>query len=363
MAKRVNWLWGAGAMLLAIAAGAGAAYWFAGRQGGGRLPVGSQVIPADALMTITLSTQAEQWQQLRRFGTRDTQSQVNEYIATWRDRLLTDTGWEYSQDIAPWIGSEVTLAFLSTDSAEAADLEGGLDEPANPFDPGLTNLAEQSVVWLLPVEASATAQPGLSQLTAGATPQAYGDVDIYQFDGEAGQSYWAALLERRMVVIALDRADLEAVIDTQADGPAVADVPGYGQAMQQVAVPNAFMQVYVNSAAAAEVAASNAVSGTPPQLTPLRQDSQGLVATARLADGGVDIDSATWLRPGTSQAFTGSTVGDVAAYLPDDAIAVMAGGNLQRLWEHLQQDEQARGLFSAENIRSVVDAFTGLSVE
>ena len=363
MARRVNWLWGLGAMLLAIAAGAGAAYWFVGRRGGGGLPVGSQVVPADALMTITLSTDEAQWKQMRRFGNRDTQSQMNQYIATWRDRLLTDAGLDYSEDVAPWVGNRITMAFLAAategdglDRSEAAP-EG---ETPNPFDPTLTTLEERGVVWLLPIAATGNAG-AIAEFTRNATPEPYRGVDLYQFNG-GNQSYWAALLDRQLVAITLSRGDLEAVIDTDAEAPAVADVPGYQQAIQQVAAPEAFMQVYVNSAAAAEVAASSAVSGTPPRLTPLRQDSQGVVATARLTASGVDIDSATWLKPNAGQAFTGSTVGDVAAHLPAEAIAVMAGGNLRRLWEHLQQDEEAQGLFSAENIRSVVEAFTGLSV-
>ncbi|MGB3616084.1 MAG: DUF3352 domain-containing protein, partial [Elainellaceae cyanobacterium] len=339
------------------------------------LPVGSSAVPADAFMTLTLSTEAEQWVQLRQFGTRETQSQLNQYIATWRDRLQSDVGLDYSQDIAPWVGRAVTVAFLapranSPDSLpELGNDDDDSPQPSNPFNPDLMTLERRSVVWMLPVDQPTNAQAALSRLEsdAASAPQAYGGVDIYQFQGRSqdneAQPYWAALLGRRLVAIAINRADVEAVIDAYGDAPSVADVPGYRQAIQRVATPQSFLQVYINSAAAAEVTAANSAQGTPPNLVPLQPENQGLVANASLTEAGIEIDSATWLKSGVGQSFTGNPVEDVASFLSPDTVFVMAGGNLQLLWQHLQQGSQTEGFLSADNIRKLVNAFTGLSLE
>ena len=376
MGRRVKWSLGIGAMLLAVAAGGLAAYWFVERRDGPTgLPLGSRAVPADALMTLTLSTDSDQWTQLRQFGTRDTQAQLNQYIATWRDRLLVDVGLDYSQDIAPWVGDGITLAVLASGTEDGNSLpdldpelnngDGAPPQPSNPFNPDLMTLERRPMVWLLPIAQPANAQAALSRLETetAAPPQVYQGVDIYQFQGDGAQPYWGALLGRRLVAIAINRADIEAVIASYGDAPSVADVPGYRQAIQQVATVDPLLQAYINSAAAAEVSAANSAQGTTPNLVPLQPESQGIVASASLTEAGVDIDSATWLKSGVGQSFTGSPVEDVAAFLSPDTVFMMAGGNLQQLWQHLQQSSQTDGFLSAENIRTMVDAFTGLSLE
>ncbi len=79
--------------------------------GPGELPVGSEVIPQDALMTISVSTDTGQWDKLREFGTPQSQAAIDQNLAGARDRILTANGFDYDRDIKPWIGREVTVAF------------------------------------------------------------------------------------------------------------------------------------------------------------------------------------------------------------------------------------------------------------
>jgi len=50
------------------------------------MPVGANIIPQDALLTLSLSDSA-QWQVLREFGTPQTQAELDKNLAQLRDRF------------------------------------------------------------------------------------------------------------------------------------------------------------------------------------------------------------------------------------------------------------------------------------
>ena len=107
-----------GAAALLIASGT-AAYWFLAQKPQQEvleeMPVGVEAIPQDALMTISITTETEQWAKLRQFGTPQTQAMFSQRLAELGDRLGND--YDYQQDILPWVGKEVTVAFLSEPAA------------------------------------------------------------------------------------------------------------------------------------------------------------------------------------------------------------------------------------------------------
>ncbi|MHC5830785.1 MAG: DUF3352 domain-containing protein, partial [Nostoc sp.] len=81
------------------------------------LLVGANMIPGDALFAVSLTTDTQQWQQLRQFGTRETQTELDKNLVELRDRFLTNNGYDFQKDIAPWVGDDVTIAFLAPDTA------------------------------------------------------------------------------------------------------------------------------------------------------------------------------------------------------------------------------------------------------
>ena len=98
---------------IALTAGGAGAYWLLRQRGGGEsLATGNELIPKQALVTFSMSTNGRQWKQLRSLGTPETQAKFNEQLAKLRDDLIDDSGLDYSKDIQPWIGDELTIAFL-----------------------------------------------------------------------------------------------------------------------------------------------------------------------------------------------------------------------------------------------------------
>jgi hypothetical protein len=106
----------AGAVLLVV--GGVTIFWWINRNTftPGTLPVGANLIPQDALMVVTVNTDVQQWRQLRSFGTTNSQPAFDQTLVGLRDQIFNQNGINYDQDIAPWVGPEVTIAQLSPQS-------------------------------------------------------------------------------------------------------------------------------------------------------------------------------------------------------------------------------------------------------
>lgn len=130
---------------LLIGGGTGAYWLFNQRQPFSRnLLVGANIIPQDALFAVSLSTNPEQWKKLQEFGTKESQTIVNQNLLQLRDRFLTSNGYNFERDIQPWVGDEVTLAILAPQVSKSATKPVSTNEDATPN--------QQSMVMVLPVE-------------------------------------------------------------------------------------------------------------------------------------------------------------------------------------------------------------------
>ncbi|HEY9889012.1 MAG TPA: DUF3352 domain-containing protein, partial [Candidatus Obscuribacterales bacterium] len=116
------------------------------------IPAGVNAVPQAAIAAVTLSTDTEQWEQLRQFGTPDTQAAFDRQLAEWRDRWLADYGLTFANDIAPWVGPEITVAWVP--EAAAATEEGTA-----------IALGSQRRLVLLPID-----DPEAAQISAAALP-------------------------------------------------------------------------------------------------------------------------------------------------------------------------------------------------
>ncbi|MGA9381579.1 MAG: DUF3352 domain-containing protein, partial [Phormidium sp.] len=156
------------AAIAAIITGGAAAYWvlIQEKNSWGNLPVGADLIPQDALMALSVSTNEQQWQQLREFGTSQSQAAFEQSLANLRDRFLTANGYNYQQHIQPWLGKQVTLAFLSPPKKTS---EGKLTKQITPATESENSESQapepekQSVVMVLPIDNTLHAKQILEQ--------------------------------------------------------------------------------------------------------------------------------------------------------------------------------------------------------
>ncbi|GAB4464304.1 MAG: DUF3352 domain-containing protein [Elainellaceae cyanobacterium] len=346
---------GAGAWLvtgaaIALVAGGGLGYWLSRQPKPGavsEVPAGLEAVPQDALLSLSISTRPSQWRQLREFGTPQTRARLDQALVNWRDRLLTSKGYRYDQDIQPWVGDEVTLALL----APAAETE------------------KPPAVWILPIEDVEAAQQSLSRLGVGAsaTSRSHNGVAIRTVPGTEGQTLSAAVLQDKLVLLSENAQAIERAIDAYQDGEALPQLLNYQYALSQTAVPEPFARLYVNGPQAKAIAAANSIQPVPLLgLTPL-QNNQGLVASARLTDTGVQLRGFNWL-PADSQIRyrVANTAGDLPRLLPDDALMVVSGGSFQQFWQGYSQQGgvvNPRNPLNPNTLRDGLLSTTGLNLE
>jgi len=348
-----------------LVVGGATAYWLLLQQNRslGNMPVGANIIPQDALMAISVSTDSAQWQQLQEFGTKQTQAELNKNLTQLRDRFLTANGYNYQQDIQPWVGKEVTIAFLSPQSNTSTP-------NSTPNPPATTADRQQSMVMVLPIENQAAAKQLLEKpkpLKQGKwIDRNYQGIQIKETQGLPAQNYSAAVLDQRFLVVTDNPQATERAIDTYKGGASLSQTAGYTQALDKIAAPQRFAQLYVNVPAAARVAAVNPARSFSPQGLAQLQDNQGLAATINLEPEGIRFKSISWLKPNSERLHqVENKAGKMQSRLPSETLMMLSGGNLQQLWQDYSRGAQSNPLapIRPEELRGGIKSLTGLDLE
>ncbi|MBW4663722.1 MAG: DUF3352 domain-containing protein [Chroococcus sp. CMT-3BRIN-NPC107] len=304
-----------------------------------QLPLGANVIPTDALITVSVSTEPSKWQQLREFGTSQTQATLDNYLVELRDRFLTDNGYNYQKDIQPWIGKEVTLAVVSTEASPGA----------------------QAMVMVLPI-----AKPALAaSLLSKPSPQGKTSDRVYKGSQiKATPNYSATVIDNRFLVVSDSPKATERAIDTYQAQNSLLKMPGFVEKFGEIAQENHFAQVYVNIPAAARLVNSDPKKLSP-QLAGLQQ-SQGLATTINLQPEGIELKSISWLKPDSERVhLVQNNAGKMQQLLPAETLMMVSGGNLQQLWLDYLRSVKTNPLtpIPPENLRAGVKNTTGLDLD
>jgi Protein of unknown function (DUF3352) len=355
------WLLPLAALAPAILGGV-AVYWIlASRNSASEtMPVGANIIPQDALLTVSFSTDTNQWQQLRSFGTTQTQAAFDRTLAQLRDRFLSPNGYRYQQDIQPWVGKEITLAVLPVNSSN------GQTSAITP--------TSQSLVMVLPIanpqEAKQALEPTNSPLQQGKwLSRIYKGVEIRETKTPDALNipatpYSATVLDQRFLVVTTNPKATEQVIDTYQGGKSLAQSPGYLQALGQIASERSFGKLFINVPVAVTAARSSQPQLPGANLAQIQQ--QGVAATMTLKPDGVLIRSISWLNNNSPKRYTlTNDTGSIAKRLPANTLMMMSGGNLQQFWQDYVGGAEANPLspFKPEQIRKSLKEFTNLELE
>ncbi|MDB9525760.1 DUF3352 domain-containing protein [Oscillatoria sp. CS-180] len=350
-----------GTALLLIGAGAltyfGLRWRLARIQG---LPLGARAVPQVAIAAVTLSTDTEQWRQLRQFGTPETQTTFDQQLADWRDRWFVPYGISFTEDIEPWVGPEVTVAWVS--GSETATEDG-----SNPVE-----LGGQQRMLLLPIE-----DPEEAQIYADSLPIAsesaeqieYRGVVLQQFlptTGDDNEAVLVGLLGTQLILVAEDELVAQKAIDAYKGGKNLADLAGYRRSFEHIGTSQAFGKLYLNIPAAVELLAQSSQPALPSTLIESFQDSRGLAATVTLESQGLQIRSTSWLGADSDLAYVDTNIpSQLPQYLPRETLVLASGGNFQQFWQDLG-DRRNWGAFTAldpDNLALALQGSTGLTLE
>lgn len=324
--------------VLALAGGASLGYWLSGQQQGRvSLPTGSQVVPQTVLASVTLSTNPMQWRQMRALGTPTSRQVLDNALVEWRDRLLTQNGYNFTRDIQPWVGEEVTVAlFPPASPAETPDPQPAQIPPPE----------RQTVLAIFPIAKPEVAQQALMQprTTPGqqVTTRDYQGVQLWQVDGEGDRDYAATVLDGRYLVMASTPQVAEQAIDAYQDKTGLESNADYRRAFSDLATPQPFLRVYVNAPQLKAIATANNLQPVPVlPLTPL-QNNQGMAATVAVGENSLQIRGVNWLPNDSPIRYSADNAARrVPSLLPDTTLVMAAGSDLQEFWQRYSQTATA----------------------
>ena len=345
----------------ALVGGGTIAYWALTRQQQlSVMPIGANAIPQDALMVVSVSTDPGKWQQLREFGTPRSQAAFDQNLAQLRDRFLKSRGLEYQRDVQPWIGKEVTMAFLPPQAGVNVPPPGQAASPPTP----------QPTVMVLPIADALKAKEVLEQSPATKsgkwTERNYKGVKVRESQDSPSQSASIAVLDTTQVMVANNPAAIDRAIDTVKGGASLAQTPGYGDALTQIKADDAMARFYVNIPAAANTSTANSNRAVPPQTLAQLQQNQGLAATATLANEGIQFKSISWLKPDSQRRFdTSNNAKMMPTRLPGDTLLMASGGNLKQFWQDYTQGVAANPIqfVNPEALKQGIRTTVGLDLE
>ncbi|MEH2135573.1 DUF3352 domain-containing protein [Nostoc sp.] len=346
--------------------GAGSvAYWLLGQRqiSSSDLLVGANIIPGDALFAVSLTTDPQQWQKLRQFGTKETQAELDKNLVELRDRFLTNNGYDFQKDIAPWVGNDVTIAILAPATASKA-----APKPVTTNEDAASD--QQSMVMVLPVKNPEIAKNILAQpktLKQGKwIDRIYQGIAIKQSEGQAGENFSAALLGERFLVITDSPKATERAIDAYKNQTSLATTGGFAENFPKIANDQPFSQFYINVPTAAKIAAASPNRPIPAQVLAQLQNNQGLAGTMTLEAEGIRFKGVSWLNPNSQRVLAvENNAGKMQSRVPAETLMMLSGGNLQRLWGDYVLTSQGNPLspIAPEQLRGGIKSLTTLDLD
>ncbi|MGF1986962.1 MAG: DUF3352 domain-containing protein [Nostoc sp. ZfuVER08] len=347
---------------LLIAAGS-AAYWLQRQPSWNDLLVGANIIPGDALFAVSLTTDPQQWQKLRELGTKETQAELDKNLVQWRDRFLTNNGYDFQKDIAPWVGNNITIAILAPQTTNKS-----VPKPVT-TDADVTG-DQQSMVMVLPVKNPEIAKSIFAQpksLKQGQwVDRTYQGIAIKQNQGQSGENFSAALLDGRFLVITDSPKATERTIDAYKNQTSLVTTGGFAENFPKIANNQPFAQFYVNIPTAAKIAAASPNRPLPAQVLAQLQNNQGLGATMTLEPEGIRLKAVSWLNPNSQRVLAvENKAGKMQSRVPAETLMMLSGGNLQRSWAEYVLTSQGNPLspIAPEQLRNGVKSITDLDLD
>ncbi len=350
-----------GAAALLIGGGVAAYYTVVARKFLEGVPLGANVVPQEAMVAVSLSTEAQQWQQLQTYGTTESKAAFQQFLKDWQNRVFTSNGYDYQKDIQPWVGKEVMVAFLPNPSL-ISGTPPKADETAS--------LNQQAVMMVFPIANPAKAKELLSQPRTvkgvQTTQRSYRGVDIIETQGNPTQNYSIAVLGQDFLVVTTEPSATERAIDTYRGSGSLAKTPGYPAALDKIKATNPFAQVYFNIPVATTVASYRSDRPIPPENIEKVQQYQGFATNINLEAEGVGLKAVSWLRPSSQKKFAvENNAQEMVQRIPENALMMMSGGNLKQVWEDYNQGANANPMapFNPEALSSSFKSATGMELE
>ncbi|MBW4508450.1 MAG: DUF3352 domain-containing protein [Scytonematopsis contorta HA4267-MV1] len=330
------------------------------------LPPGANIIPQDALFTVSLTTDSGQWEKLRSFGTKEAQAELDKNLVQLRERFLNSNGYDFQKDIQPWVGEQVTIAVLP----EAITDVNSSQTPQKPATDTNTLPGMQSMVMVLPVKNPGKAQSILAQPKNSSdgkfSERTYNGVTIKETQQVSGEKFSAALLDGNYLVITDNPKATEKTIDAFKNKQTLATSAGFADNFPKVATYQPLAQFYVNVPSAAKLATASSNRQLPAQVLAQLQNNQGLAGTLSLEPEGMRLRGVSWLNPNSQRQFAvENKAGTMQNLISAETMVMLSGGNLQRFWADYVLTAQAnpQSPIEPEQLRKGIKSLTNNEID
>jgi hypothetical protein len=327
----------------------------------GDLPRFANIIPQDALFTVSLTTDGKKWQQLRQYGTSELQAELDKNLVQLRDRFLTSNGYDFQKDIQPWVGEEVTIAVLTDDANKPPSKPVATDgEVAN----------SQQLMMVLPIKNPENAKNILTQIKAPQgknwSERTYQGVAIKETDATTtGEKFSAALIDNTVVITDNPQATDKA-IDAYKAKTVLAKVPGFADNFPKISNSQPFAQFYINVPQGAKIASASPNRQLPAQVLTQLQNNQGLAGTIFLESEGIRLKGISWLNPNSQRTLAvENNAGKMQNRVPAETLMMLSGNNLPRVWGDYVSTSQGNPLspIAPEQLRGGIKNLTNMDLE
>lgn len=352
----------AGGVILLISGGIATYLALFQKQPSGNIPLAANIIPQDVFVAVSLSTNKRQWEKLQEFGTNESRALLEEYLKKWQE-LLQSNEYNYEQDIQPWIGREIAIAFLPSQASLSTNKSA-----VNTKLP----IAQESIVIILPIENANRAKELLENSKPLKQEQwrerTYKNVKIREIQGKPEENTYSALalLDDRFMIVANHPQAIDLAIDTYKGSPSLATTPGYSEALAKIETSNPLARVYVNVPATLAVAAIHSAKPIPPQAQAPLKEKQGLATNITIESEGIRLNSVSWLKPDSQKKHrVENRAKEILSRLPDNTLMTISGSSLAHMWQDYAEGARFNPLtpMNPEWLQKGVAANTGMDWE
>lgn len=324
---------------------------------------GADFIPQDALLSFSLTTDPSQWKKLRQFGTLAAKKELDKNLSRWVDTLLNSKGYDFHNDIQPWVGNRITFVVLTSDK-KSVTLNKSISTNGKSFQ-------EPHLAIILPIKNLVKAQRVLSQklkILPSLMSHENSSERIFTrtVKSPSGSKLFTAFISQKFLVVANNPSTIQQIINAYKSKLTIANINGFAENFSKVRHSNSFIQFYFNIPASVKITDTVTKSRLPTDVLTRLQDNQGLVGSISLKSTGIQLQGISWLNPNSQRQLEVEHEGEnMAKFLPPETLIMLSGSNLHDLWlDYVSISENNPfAPISPEQIKTSIKDYVNLDLE
>jgi hypothetical protein len=283
------------------------------------IPSGSNYLPPNTLVAVTLATDRQRWQPFTQLGTPQSRAVVAQELSKWQQEFWHSQNTKFAPDIPNWLGSEVSIAYLAP-----------LGSPTS------QNPSPNLPLLLWPIKSDQTALQLLTSLKTASgqssskiTERRYQGITLQEI-AHSNNKILVTAIVGQFVLVSPSLLAIQQSIDAFQSGKNLATAPGYAAAWAAISLAQPpLAQVYINMPV---VLAAQARSLAPDKLAQVNQQ-QGVAANINLDGSLLAGKGIAWWQPQSKAGLIPSKSSpNLSQRLPENTVMMVSGQDLAQLW-------------------------------